>query len=98
MRYGEKAQGPLPQQTPSKPVPQRNHHPTCKPVSLMQYLARLITPPGGTVLDPFLGSGTSLVAAIQEGFYGVGIEREAEYFAIAQARIEAELQQPRLFT
>lgn len=53
----------------------------------MAYLCRLVTPPGGTVLDPFLGSGTTGVAAIQEGFDFIGIEREAEYAAIAEARI-----------
>jgi len=89
MRYGEKAQGPLPQQTPSKPVPQRNHHPTVKPTDLMRYLCRLVTPPGGLVLDPFTGSGSTGKAAILEGFRFVGIEREAEYVEIARARIAA---------
>jgi DNA modification methylase len=89
MRYGEKAQGPLPQQTPSKPVPQRNHHPTVKPTALMRYLCRLVTPPGGVVLDPFTGSGSTGKAAISEGFDFVGIEREAEYVEIARARIAA---------
>jgi DNA modification methylase len=67
--------------------PQRNHHPTVKPISLMAYLARLVTPPAGTVLDPFLGSGTTGCAAALEGFDFIGIEREAEYIAIAEARI-----------
>jgi site-specific DNA-methyltransferase (adenine-specific) len=89
MRYGEKAQGPLPQQTPSKPVPQRNHHPTVKPTALMRYLCRLVTPPGGVVLDPFTGSGSTGKAAVSEGFDFVGIEREAEYVEIARARIAA---------
>jgi site-specific DNA-methyltransferase (adenine-specific) len=89
MRYGEKAQGPLPQQTPSKPVPQRNHHPTVKPTALMRYLCRLVTPPGGVVLDPFTGSGSTGKAAVCEGFDFVGIEREAEYVEIARARIAA---------
>lgn len=62
-------------------------HPTQKPVALMAYLCRLVTPPGGTVLDPFMGSGTTGVAALQEGFEFVGIEREAKYAAIAEARI-----------
>jgi DNA modification methylase len=65
-----------------------NHHPTVKPISLMRYLVRLVTPPEGTVLDPFLGSGTTGCAAVLEGFNFIGIEREAEYLAIAQARIE----------
>ena len=64
-----------------------NHHPTVKPVALMRYLCRLITPPGGTVLDPFCGSGSTGVAAMQEGFRFIGIERDAEYIEIAQLRI-----------
>lgn len=66
-----------------------NTHPTVKPVALMAYLCRLITPPGGTVLDPFAGSGSTGVAAIREKFAFVGIEREAEYAEIAKARINA---------
>ena len=65
----------------------RNVHPTVKPINLMRYLCRLVTPPGGVVLDPFTGSGTTGIAALQEGFKFVGIEREAEYLAIANARI-----------
>ena len=97
MRYGEKAQGPLPQQTPSKPVPQRNHHPTVKPTDLMRYLCRLVTPPGGTILDPFMGSGSTGRGAALEGFHFIGIEREPDYLAIAQARIKAAQRQPDLF-
>jgi hypothetical protein len=66
-----------------------NHHPTVKPTDLMRYLCRLVTPPGGVVLDPFMGSGSTGKAAMLEGFRFVGIEREAEYLAIARARIEA---------
>ena len=65
----------------------RNHHPTVKPVALMRWLCRLVTPPGGTVLDCFLGSGTTGVAAVAEGFDFIGIEREPEYMAICEARI-----------
>lgn len=65
----------------------RNHHPTVKPVALMRWLVRLVTPPGGIVLDPFMGSGTTGIAALQEGRAFVGIEREPEYHAIAEARI-----------
>lgn len=65
-----------------------NHHPTVKPVELMRWLVRLVTPPGGTVLDPFAGSGTTGVAAKLEGFGFVGIERNPEYVAIAKARIQ----------
>ena len=64
-----------------------NHHPTVKPISLMAYLVRLVTPPNGTVLDPFLGSGTTGCAAALEGFDFIGIERESDYIAIAEARI-----------
>lgn len=66
----------------------RNAHPTVKPVELMRWLIRLVTPPGGLVLDPFTGSGTTGVAAHLEGVEFVGIEREAEYAEIARARIE----------
>lgn len=67
----------------------RNTHPTVKPVELMRYLCRLITPPGGLVLDPFMGSGTTGIAARLEGFQFAGIEQESEYLAIASARITA---------
>lgn len=66
-----------------------NAHPTVKSIALMDWLIRLVTPPGGVVLDPFLGSGTTGVAAVKGGFGFIGIEREAEYLAIARARIEA---------
>lgn len=69
--------------------PRRNHHPTVKPTTLMRYLCRLVTPPGGVVLDPFFGSGSTGKAAILEGFRFVGIEREAEYVEIAKARVGA---------
>lgn len=68
---------------------ERNIHPTVKPVDLMRYLIRLVTPKGGVVLDPFLGSGTTAVAAIQEGVNWIGCEREPEYVAIIEARIAA---------
>ena len=67
--------------------PRRNHHPTVKPTDLMRYLCRLVTPPGGIVLDPFMGSGSTGKAAMLEGFQFIGIEREAGYLAIAEARI-----------
>jgi hypothetical protein len=67
----------------------RNFHPTVKPVALMRWLCRLITPPGGTVLDPFTGSGTTGVAALAEARMFVGVEREPDYFEIARARIGA---------
>jgi site-specific DNA-methyltransferase (adenine-specific) len=71
--------------------PSRNHHPTVKPTALMRYLCRLVTPPGGVVLDPFAGSGSTGKAAILEGFRFIGIEREAEYVEIAKARIAAAM-------
>jgi DNA modification methylase len=65
----------------------QNFHPTVKPIKLMSYLCRLITPPGGAVLDPFMGSGSTGVAAKKEGFKFVGIELSAEYLEIAKKRI-----------
>lgn len=62
-------------------------HPTVKPLALMRWLVRLVTPPGGVVLDPFAGSGTTLRAAREEGFRATGIEREAEYLADAAHRL-----------
>lgn len=67
----------------------KNNHPTVKPTDLMRYLCRLVTPLGGVVLDPFMGSGSTGKAARLEGFNFTGIEREHEYLKIAQARIEA---------
>jgi hypothetical protein len=64
-----------------------NNHPTVKPLDLMAYLCRLVTPPGGTVLDPFMGSGTTIKAALSEGFDAIGIERDPAYYAIAQERL-----------
>ncbi|HHQ4199656.1 TPA: DNA-methyltransferase [Pseudomonas aeruginosa] len=70
----------------------QNNHPTVKPTDLMAYLVRLVTPPGGKVLDPFTGSGSTGKAAVRDGFEFVGIEREAPYLAIAEARIAHELE------
>jgi DNA modification methylase len=67
---------------------ERSNHPTVKPIDLMRWLVRLVTPPGGTVLDPFAGSGTTGIACVLEGFDFIGIEREPEYAEIAKARIE----------
>jgi site-specific DNA-methyltransferase (adenine-specific) len=64
-----------------------NAHPTVKPVAVMAYLTKLVTAPGGWILDPFMGSGTTGIAAFQEGFNFIGIEKEADYMAIAEARI-----------
>jgi DNA modification methylase len=65
-----------------------NHHPTVKPTDLMRYLCRLVTPPGGTVFDPFTGSGSTGKAAILEGFNFTGCDLSEEYVAIARARCE----------
>lgn len=65
----------------------RNPHPTVKPTELMRYLCRLVTPPGGTVLDPFMGSGSTGRGAVMEGFSFIGIEMDASYYDIADARI-----------
>jgi site-specific DNA-methyltransferase (adenine-specific) len=78
-----------------------NTHPTVKPTDLMRYLCRLVTPPGGVVLDPFMGSGSTGKAAMLEGFGFIGIEREAQYHAIAERRIHqagAAGHQPDLFS
>lgn len=65
----------------------RNSHPTCKSIALMRWLVRLITPPGGIVLDPFMGSGSTGCACVLEGANFIGIDQDADYVAIAQARI-----------
>lgn len=89
----------------------KNDHPTVKPTELMRYLCRLITPPGGTVLDPFMGSGSTGKAAMLEGFDFIGVDLSQEYVDIARARIEharnkaeektraehSEKQKPKLF-
>ena len=72
----------------------KNNHPTVKPTDLMLYLIRLITPKGGTTLDPFMGSGSTGKAAVRGGFDFVGIEREKEYMEIAEARIQYEKDNP----
>jgi len=79
--------------TPSGGLPsaQANHHPTVKPTDLMAYLCRLVTPPNGTVLDPFMGSGSTGKASMREGFRFIGIDITPEYHAIARARIEHEI-------
>ena len=69
-------------------TPRRNTHPTVKPVKLMEYLITLITPPNGIVLDPFLGSGTTALAALNLGRFFIGIEFNEEYCEIARRRIE----------
>ena len=68
------------------PAQGKNHHPTVKPLALMSYLVRLVTPPGGTVLDPFFGSGSTGLAAASEGFNCIGIELNPEYAKLAEQR------------
>ncbi len=65
----------------------RNDHPTVKPVELMEYLIRLVTPPGGVVLDPFMGSGSTLVAARRQGFKAIGIEKDAHWCEVTVERL-----------
>ena len=72
-----------------------NHHPTVKPVALMQHLVKLVTPPGGVVIDPFAGSGTTGVAAMQEGMRAVLIEREPEYTEVIEAKLRREMETDR---
>lgn len=90
--------GPPPASAKSNPAPGRknalgeprhNHHPTVKPLALMRYLCKLITSPGGLILDPFGGSGTTGIAAIKEGFHYILIEQQEEYCEIARKRIAA---------
>ena len=69
----------------------KNNHPTVKPTSLMEYLIKLVTPVGGIVLDPFMGSGSTGKASVRNGFDFIGIEREEEYIKIAEARINNEI-------
>jgi site-specific DNA-methyltransferase (adenine-specific) len=74
--------------------PKANHHPTVKPTDLMRYLINLVTPPNGTILDPFMGSGSTGKAAVRCGVNFIGIEKEQEYMDIASARIEHEQNKP----
>ena len=88
--HGDKQYGTLPYTNEPRemnPRPRANHHPTVKPTDLMRYLCRLVTPTGGTVLDPFMGSGSTGKAAVLEGFNFIGCDMTAEYVDIARARI-----------
>ncbi|MFM9469749.1 DNA methyltransferase, partial [Streptomyces scabiei] len=71
-----------------RPVVDGTAHPTVKPLALMRWLCRLVTPPGGVVVDPFAGSGTTLEAAYLEGFESIGVEMTPEYWPLIAARIE----------
>ncbi len=74
----------------------RNQHPTCKPVTLFSYLAKMFCQPKGVILDPFMGSGTTGIAALKMNFKFIGIEKEEDYFKIAQARIKSYSEQMKL--
>lgn len=87
LNWSAGTQSPGTFQSPNTERAVRNHHPTVKPLDLMQWLCRLITPPNGLVLDPFCGSGTTGRAALAEGLRFMGIEIEPEYAAIAEARL-----------
>ena len=79
------------------PGPVANHHPTVKPLALMRWLCKLVTPPNGIILDPFTGSGSTGCAAVQESYRFIGIEREASYCEIARRRIADAAAQGSLF-
>jgi len=98
----EKAVGALNMRTDAHSVkngmdtkPAQNFHPTVKPLALMRYLVKLVTPPGGTVLDPFLGSGSTAVACVLEGFDWIGCEMTEDYWPIIEARVAWAEAQPR---
>ncbi len=77
----------------NKTIKTKNHHPTVKSTKLMEYLIKMITPPEGVVLDPFMGSGSTGVAALRAGFGFCGIEMGEEYFDIAATRIVNEMEE-----
>jgi site-specific DNA-methyltransferase (adenine-specific) len=98
----EKAVGSLNMRTDAHSVkngmetkPAQNFHPTVKPLALMRYLVKLVTPPNGVVLDPFLGSGSTAVAAILEGFDWIGCEMTEDYWPIIEARVTWAHNQPK---
>ena len=86
-RYGDMAAGELPQQTARSERISKNFHPTVKPTTLMRYLIKLVTPAGGTVLDPFTGSGSTGKAALLDGYKFVGAELTEEYLPIIEGRL-----------
>lgn len=80
------------------PSPKQNNHPTVKPLKLMEYLIKLVMPPkDGILLDPFAGSGTTILAAKRLGFNAIGIEKSEEYCKIAAARVDSYIQQMEMF-
>lgn len=86
----------LPEFSNENPNSRANFHPTVKPVELMRYLVKMITPPSGKVLDPFVGSGTTGIAAKMEGLDFVGIEQDADYCKIAESRIASWVKNPQI--
>ncbi len=88
-RFFYRAKAPRWERDYGLPAGDRCQHPCVKPVALLRWLCKLVTPPGGVVLDPFMGSGSCGIAAKLEGFDYIGIELDAEYVAIAEARIAA---------
>ena len=86
MQYKQQANG---DRTSIEQIPEANTHPTVKNTKLMEYLIKLVTPPNGVVLDPFMGSGSTGIASLKTGFNFYGIELEPEYFEIAKARLKA---------
>jgi len=70
-------------------LPVKNNHPTVKPIKLMEYLIKMVTPKGGVVLDPFAGSGSTLVASKKLGYKYIGIELIEEYIPIIEARLSS---------
>ena len=88
--YGD-GLGSVPKVNGDRPTGAANIHPTVKPIDLMAWLIRLVTPQGGLVLDPFLGSGSTGIAAVRHGFRFTGIEQSEDYFEIACQRISAAI-------
>ncbi|MBK9272899.1 MAG: site-specific DNA-methyltransferase [Saprospiraceae bacterium] len=76
---------------PENRLPNKNNHPTVKPLALMEYLIKMVTPKGGTVLDPFMGSGTTGIACKMNGYNFIGIELDEEYVKIAEARLAQQV-------
>lgn len=89
LNWSSGAQNPGAFQSPNTNRSAQNHHPTVKPTALMAWLVKLVTPPGGTVLDPFMGSGSTGRGAVLGGFDFIGIEMDAEYLEVARHRIRA---------
>ena len=86
---GNGASGKPSSMSEGRDTKRKNTHPTVKPTELMRYLVRLVTPKGGVVLDPFMGSGSTGKAVMLEGFNFLGMELDEDYMEIAKARIEA---------